>query len=263
MLDSSKNDVILLPGIPDTSLPKESRIDVTKSGKDTDLNPILRRGKGLHALTVLKKLICDKRNWFPIIDSEGYNFPGIFKDPYPQRLGYCEDITLLTNYEASDPHFIFSDIQLGKGKARPKGLLQIDIDGKDESVYYRFVPCGGVKRCGKYTEGCLYVAPTSAVKPCCQHRDTPLKRTSKCPVVFFYVWPEDPSDNRRWLTEIVRSGDLQTDNLHNHPLHNECKIPVKIDSDVRRAVVENPHLKTSELIVGRCQLFNKYYTLCL
>lgn len=233
-LENSENDPVLLPVFP-----RLKKIDATPSKdkeKRCSMDSVTRKGKGSHVLTVVKKLICNEENWYPINDSQDYNFPGVFSHPYPQRLGYCEDVTMLTNYEVTDPHFIFSDIQLGKGKARPKRLLPVNINGKNESVYYRFVPCGGVKRCGKHTEGCLYVAPTSAVKPCSIHQDTPLERTEECPVVFFYVWPEDPRDNRRWLTGIVRSDDLQADNLHNHPLHNECKIPVKVDSDVRRAV---------------------------
>ena len=77
-------------------------------------------------------------------------------------------------------------------------------------------------------------------------------------VVFFYVWPEDLNDNRRWLTGLVQSGELETDNLHNHPLHNETKIPVKVDSDIRRAIIENPHLKTSNLITVLVHSFIHY-----
>ena len=196
---------------------------------------------------MLKKLIANKENWFLISNSNGYNFPGVFNEPYPKRLGYCENITQLPNYEETDPHFIFADIQLGKEKARSKRIVKIDIDEVSESVFYRFVPCGRVKLCSKHAEGCLFVAPTSSIKSCCQH---PLKRTKECPVLFFYVWPEDPNDNRRWLTGIVRSGDLQSQNLHNHPMHSETKIPAKVNSDLRRALVDNPHLKTSDIIVG-------------
>ena len=256
-LDNKDSVPVLLPGIQRISR-LEKVITTPSSDKRVSIhttpefvNSASRKGKGCHALTIVRKLICDKENWFPIAGSEDYNFPGVFNHPYPQRLGYCKDITNLTNYESTDPHFMFSDIQLGKGKARPVRLLKLDVSGDTESMYYRFVPCGGVKRCGKHIEGCSYIAPTSAVKPCSQHRDTPLERMGECPVVFFYIWPEDPKDNRRWLTGIIRFGDLQADNLHNHPIHLESKIPVKVDSDIRRAVVENPHLKTTALIVGR------------
>ena len=127
---------------------------------------------------------------------------------------------------------MFADIHLGKEKARPKRIVKIDIDGVSES---RFVPCGGVKLCSKHTEGCLFVAPTSSIKSCRQHPDALLERMS---CSFFYIWPEDPNDNRRWLTGIVRSGDLQFQNLHNHPMHSETKIPAKVDSDLCRALVD-------------------------
>jgi hypothetical protein len=129
-------------------------------------------------------------------------------------------------------------------------MVKIDVGGICESIFYRFVPCGGVKLCGKHAEGCQFVAPTSSIKPCRQHPDAPLERTEECPVLFFYIWPQDPNDNRRWLTGILRSGDLQSQNLHNHPMHNDTKIPAKVDSDLRRAIVDNPHLKTSDLVVG-------------
>ena len=215
-----------------------------------------RNGKGSHALKVVQDLISSKENWFNIEDSDDYNFPGVFTRPFPQRLGFCQDISKLPNYEITDPHFIFTDIQLGKGKARPKRLIEMNIDGLKENVYYRLVPCAGVKRCGKHSEGCSYVAPTSATKPCSQHPDTPLERSGECPVDFFYVWPEKLTDNRRWLTGMVRSGDLQEDNLHNHPLHKEIKIPVKVDTDIRRAVIDNPHLRTSDLLVGMCYIYD-------
>lgn len=128
--------------------------------------------------------------------------------------------------------------------------MKLDINGETESMYYRIVPCGGVKRCGKHADGCSYIAPTFSTKPCCNHRETPLQRTGECPVEFIYIWPEDETDNRRWLTGIIRSGDLEPENLHTHPLHKEMKIPVKVDTDIRRAVIENPHLKPSDLSIG-------------
>lgn len=48
-------------------------------------------------------------------------------------------------------------------------LIVMNIDGKSENVYYRYSPCGGVKRCAMYTNGCSYVAPTYETKACNQH----------------------------------------------------------------------------------------------
>lgn len=83
-----------------------------------------RKGQGCHVLTTLKKLIADNKYWFAVTNSDGYNYPGVFHEPYPKRLGYCEDITKLPNYDKIDPHFMFSDIQLGKEKARPKRTIK-------------------------------------------------------------------------------------------------------------------------------------------
>ena len=130
----------------------------------------------------------------------------------------------------------------------------MNIDEKDENVYYHFAPCGGVKRCSKYSEGCSYIVPTSSVKPCSHHPDVALERSGDCPVDFFYVWPSEEKDNRRWLTGIIRCGDMQESDLHMHPHHKEYKIPVKVDTDIRQAVLENPHLKSSEILTGMCIL---------
>lgn len=217
--------------------------------KDTEeqTTPKVRKGRGNHILNVAKQLISDKENWFPIKESNDYNFPGVFDSPFPQRLGYCKDVTKLPNYER--PHFFYSDIQIGKGKARPKRMIQMNIDGADENVYYRFAR-GRVKRCSMYSEGCSYVVSTSTHKLCSQHPEAVLEHTSDCPVDFFYIWPVDENDNRRWFTGITRCGDLQASDLHNHPHHKESEIPVKVDTDIRRAVLENPHLKSSDFMTG-------------
>ena len=60
----------------------------------------------------------------------------------------------------------------------------------------------------------------------------------------------EDSDCRRWLTGIVRSNELDSQNLHNHPIHGELKITAKIDADIRRAIVDNPQLKTRDIITG-------------
>jgi len=89
---------------------------VTESNAQVSSEPVIRKGKGTHLLNVAKQLLLNKENWFAINKSSDYNFPGVFSTPYPQRLGYCEDISKLSNYEAGDPHFLYSDIQIGKAK---------------------------------------------------------------------------------------------------------------------------------------------------
>ena len=239
---------VLLPKVNKKLVPATN----TDSTPSTDQQVIhQRKGKGSHALSIAQELISDKSNWFEIKSSDDYNFPGVFTTPFPQRLGYCEDISKLPNCEVSDPHFLYSDIQFGKGKARPKRLIKMNIDGKNESVYYRFAPCGGVKRCAMHTDGCSYVVSTNELKPCHQHPESKLVRSGECPVEFFYIWPEDTEDKRRWLTGLVRANSMEECDLHNHPHHKERKIPVKVDTDIRRAMIDNPHLKTSDVITGK------------
>jgi len=127
---------ILLPDDTIVELKSDADLNTQVSSKPA----VIRKGKGTHVLNVAKELFSNKENWFVITQSSDYNYPGVFSTPYPQRLGYCEDISKLPNFEAGDPHFLYSDIQIGKGKARPKRLILMNIDGKDKNVYYRFVP---------------------------------------------------------------------------------------------------------------------------
>ena len=190
-LTEGQGSPVMLPMNPVTS---EEQSGEKKKEETNTSNSVSkkRKGQGCHVLTTLKKLIADKEYWFAITNSDGYNYPGVFHEPYPKRLGYCEDITKLPNYDKIDPNFMFSDIQIGKGKARPKRTIKIDVAGVVGSVVYRFVPCGGVKVCGKHSDGCNFVTSTTSIKPCCQHSNVPLQRTGECPVVFIYVWPDQP-----------------------------------------------------------------------
>lgn len=131
-----------------------------------------RKGHGTHALPVIKYLMESSERWFTIASSEDYHFPGVFSQPFPCRMGYCEDITTLANYVSEDQHFLFSDIQLGKGKARPTRTVKMVVDGKEEVLNYRIIPCGGVKLCG--IEECSYVTSTREIRPCANHPGTKL-----------------------------------------------------------------------------------------
>ena len=54
--------------------------------------------------------------------------------------------------------------------------------------------------------------------------------------------------------DIIRCGDMQESDLPMHPHHKEYKIPVKVDTEIRQAVLENTHLKSSEILTGMCIL---------
>lgn len=51
-------------------------------------------------------------------------FVGIFREEYPKRLGYCDDITKLGMFNADEPDFIYYDIQFSK-----ELLDDLDKDG--------------------------------------------------------------------------------------------------------------------------------------
>lgn len=149
----------------------------------------------------------------------------------------------------ADPDILFTDIQLGKGKARGwRDVKNINIDGIQEDLTYRIVPCGGVKVCPE--DNCEHVVPTSEIRPCPSHK-TQLVRTSNCPVEYVYIKPKDPHDNRRWLSGIDRCSDMKDNFLHNHPLHSDAKIPAKVKADITRALLKDPHLTTRDIIAGK------------
>ena len=63
----------------------------------------------------------------------------------------------------------FNFMQFSKGTARNPRKITFSIDGKDEVLNYRIVPCGGVKLCGKQAEGCTYVVARRERARCLDH----------------------------------------------------------------------------------------------
>lgn len=219
--------------------------------------PLKRSSKGTHVLPIIHHLMESKDRMFIISSTDDYHYPGFFHHDYPQRMGFCPDITALPTFEPSDPDFLFTDIQLGKGKARSWRAVDMYISGMQEEVMYRIVPCNGVKVCP--AQDCEHIVPTSEVRPCPNHK-VPLKRTMGCPVEFVYIKPSDSSDNRRWITGIDRSSDMKNNFLHNHPLHADAKIPAKVKADITRALVKNPHLTTRDITTGEYAFTYSYIT---
>ena len=230
---------------------------ITVSSTSTCSASTKRNSKGVQALLMIRKLMSARRNWFPIFSANDYHFPGQFHHNHPQRMGYCDDITSLGHYVASDPDFLFNDIQLGKGKCRGWNEVTVTIgadeNGTEESlkVRYKIAPCNGVKLCGMHHEGCSFVAATREFRKCPEHPNAALIKTDGCPVEFVYIRPASSEDNRRWLTGIDRHSDMHSDNLHSHPLNAPSKIPTKVESDIRDAVAANPHLKAKEVMRGK------------
>ena len=84
---------------------------------DDDTAPRKRGGKGCHLLPLVKKLLESKENWKKITDKENYQFLGTFSFPAHNMLWYVEDITKLPHYTASDPDFLWSDVQFSKNSS--------------------------------------------------------------------------------------------------------------------------------------------------
>ena len=192
-----------------------------------------------------------REKWYAINNEDDYHFPGVFTAPYPQRMGFCEDITKLAKYDSKNEHFLFTDVQLHKGRARNPRKVTMNVNGTNEQLWYRIIPCGGVKLCERYSDGCTHVLSIRESTKCPNHPDEKLIHSEECAVEFTYLWPECPDDKRHWMTGIIRTSDIPDANLHNHPIHNASKIPSKVVNDIRDAISANPTLKTGDLLLGK------------
>ena len=105
---------------------------ITASSTSTCSASIKHKSKGVQALPMIRKIMSAHKNLFSISSAIDYHFPGQFRHSHPQRLGYCDDITSLGHYVASDPDFLFNDIQLGKGKCKGWNEVTVTI-GADEN----------------------------------------------------------------------------------------------------------------------------------
>ncbi len=236
---------------PTSDQPSSDIASISRNGSPKEVShpKLTRKSKGMHMLPVLRKLLSSQDKWFEIEESDDYHYPGVFHCPHPQRLGFAPDITKLPFYVEEDMHFLFNDIQLGKGKPREPRKVCFMVNGKEEELFYRIAPCGGVKRCS--FEGCSYTVSTREHHSCPSHPEVSLTCSEECPVEFVYVWPEHPGDKRRWLTGIRRTDQDPADNLHNHPLHGPSKIPSKVVHDIQKKLKQDPTLKTHDIVTGK------------
>ena len=107
LLDNVEFQEVLSPTIDHKwSLSTDAEGAPLPDRQDTNKS-VQRKGKGARALTIVKELLSDRTNWYNIESSDDYNFPGIFAKPFPQCLGYCEDVSKLPNYEPSNSHFLY------------------------------------------------------------------------------------------------------------------------------------------------------------
>ena len=198
-------------------------------------------------LPVLRHLLSSRPNWFKVCKVKHYQYPGTFHFPNPQCLGYVEDVTKLPFYSPEGEHFFFDDIQLGKAKPRELRCVTYCVDGMEEELNYQITPCGGVKFCS--VEGCSYTISSRECRSCSDHPDQLLKLSEACPVEFVYVWRKNSEDKRRWQIGLVRSGDLNSENLHHHHLNAASKILSWVVHDIYND--KDPSWKTHDIVTGK------------
>ena len=106
-------------------------------------------------------------------------------------------------------------------------------------------PCKGVKQCEE--NDCTYITSTRESKPCLTHPKAKLKSSGHCPVDFYYVWPINPDDKRRWIGGLVHSASMQphSPGLSTVVLASKilklvvvhCSITLKINSEVEHEIL--------------------------
>ena len=247
----SNDKSLMLPAfkhsLEDTSRTLSSNTSVAESSKRKK-----RLGKGCNILPIVRNLLADQENWKSVTDKRDYQFLGSSKDPTAdQYLYYIPEWKSLKQAPGSDPHFLWSDIQLSKGVLNKDRMIDVSIGDKTEKLYYRSAPCLGVKTCPEV--GCDYVAPIRERRSCKNHPQCKLQRSeSACPVEFVYnMYPvEHQTDGRRWIGGIVRNQKSSSSNLHNHPLHGSNKICSLVQDKICNAIQANPSLTPTDISLG-------------
>lgn len=148
-----------------------------------------------------------------------------------------------------DPHFVYSDIQLSISHST-LSTKNIDIDGENTNICFRRSTCQGIRSC---PEDCSYVVSTrKKVNRCTVHRtEKKLTSSGEYPVSFVYMWPEDESDHRRWLTVL----NLEQPGIsHNHPPPAPHKIAAKVREDIAECFKRNPEATAKEIQKGAYHL---------
>lgn len=106
-----------------------------------------RVGKGCNVLTKVRQTLLDKENWKSVSHESDYQFLGAFSEPTEQQLYYIPDCKSFHQAAISDHHYLWNDIQLSKGQGNKDRLIEAEIGGMDEKVFYRSASCIGVKSC--------------------------------------------------------------------------------------------------------------------
>ena len=212
-----------------------------------------RCGKGTHGLTLVRELMTDKENWTIINFKRDYQFPGFYEKEQNQSIFYTPNALERDQADTSNPHFMWDDIQLSKGKVNKDRQIFFEIDKVRVPLMYRCAPCNGIKFCP--VETCNFVAPISQQRPCRLHPDKPLvKRNDSgpvCPVEFAYLYPPEKSDTQRWILGIVRHQKQIQKNIHNHPMPRPSKVCSMVKAVIQQSASSNSSLKPSQVAQGK------------
>ena len=86
---------------------------------------------------ILKNLLCDIKNWAPLDTKEKYQYPGWHGSTVGNVLYYTDNVKSLPQY--SEPHFLWSDIQLIMSKSSTtKNRFTVNINSTEEYLQYSF-----------------------------------------------------------------------------------------------------------------------------
>ena len=193
-------DVLLPPlDLSVTSIPSK-RSHGSQSDNQLEVQKKKRTGRGSNPLSTVRDLMNNKENWQDITSKEQYQYPGVSTHATLNKIYFSSDISQLPQYVEEKPHFLWEDIQLSKGKLNPDRCITLNVDGSNESVFYRIAPCNGIKLCS--ATNCQHVQTRNSKKNLCPtHTGSPTINTENCPVVFIYLFPQNfASDNRRYST---------------------------------------------------------------
>ena len=120
-------------------LPSLSQFDISAAhshsggSMSASLKKKQKFGKGCNILPSVKTLLSEKKE---ITCKEDYHYPSISESEQGNVLYYCPDIQKLSHFTEKNVHFLWQDIQFSKGSSNKDRLINVNIDEKEESVYY-------------------------------------------------------------------------------------------------------------------------------
>ena len=219
-------------------------------------------------MPLIEQLLSSADNWYEIVSTRQYQYPGVFTDQEESevipscmgskqaqpRMGHVSDLCKLPHFSGQNHHLLYEENQLSKGHYNDN-VRKVNIDGRNREVHVRYAVCKGVMKCS--VASCKFTGSKTA-KKCPIHPSTKLVSSGNCPVYVVYIYPNDCTENERWITGITKDGlfNSSTSNLHNHPLPKPSKIPAIVHDTVKQVVQCNPGITPSQLNLGLSTAYN-------